>query len=257
MSFLLVCCSRPVFNSDIVARVGKETLTRNQVEKQLEERSLPLSEARRLVSQWINTQLLYQAALNQGMQHDKRIQEQIDDYRRELLGQAYLEMASVTAVKVTNADIRKAYDSNIESFYRPIDEARINHFILSSEREANLVRGILRKSSSGSDRKDIFSTYKVETALVERGALIQPLDDAIFNKSSRSSVIGPVKSDAGYHVIELLDKYKEGTYRDIDEVYDELRHQLYQSRASLNVVNILDSLRTTTEIEINLGNFSE
>lgn len=257
LTVLLIGCSRPLFTGNEVARVGDAVLTQEQLTKRLHEYNLQPEDAGQLVSQWVGEQLLYQAAIKHGLQHDKMLKNNLENYRRKLLGQAYLELTSTGATHVTQAEISNIYNETIETYYRSIDEARINHFILDSENEARRVQGILSRSRSGSDRKDIFSSYNVEAVTVQRGALIQPLDDAVFNRSSRSKTIGPIKSDRGYHVIEILERYKEGTYRDIDEVYDELRHQLYQNHIALNVVNVLDSLRANTHIEINLGNFNQ
>ncbi|MFH1852101.1 MAG: peptidylprolyl isomerase [Candidatus Neomarinimicrobiota bacterium] len=222
----------------------------------LTERSLSPEEAAHLVSQWVNDELLYQAALNNGLQHDMSIERALDQYRRELLGRTYLSLARSSGITVSQEEINAAYEENIEEFYRPVDEARINHFIVADNDEAQRIRRILTGSRSGADRREIFNTYQVESMTIRRGALVQELDDAIFGRNPRTNIIGPVATDRGYHVIEVLERNKEGTYRDRDDVYDELRHRLYQNYASLNSIKILDSLRSVADIEINLGNIN-
>ena len=241
----------------VVARVGKAVLTQNNLEHILGDQALSKESAVKTVFQWVNDELLYQAALKQGLQHDKSIQDAIDHFRRELLGRTYLETAMTSGIYVTQSEINAAYEKNLESFYLPIDEARINHFIIEDRNTARRVRRILVRGRSGADRKEVFATYPVETVTVKRGSLLPPIDEALFGLNSRGTVIGPISTDFGYHVIEVLKRYKEGSYRDLDDVFDELRHQLFQNHASLKSIKLLDSLRSVTDVEINLENINQ
>ena len=253
---VLVSCTTDHLEETVVARVGNVTLSQAGLNQLLAETSLPASSSSLIVSQWINDELLYQAALKQNLDRDRSIQRSVEQYRRELLGRTYLEIAMTAGITVAQDEINTAYEANLESFYRPVDEARINHFIIQDRNTARSVRRILARSRSGVNRKEIFSSHHVETVTVKRGSLLQSLDDAIFGHGSRGSVLGPIATDFGYHVIEVLERHKEGSYRDLDDVYDELRHQLYQNHAALNSFKILDSLRAVIEIEINLENMN-
>lgn len=256
VAIALWSCTNDKTGDNVVARVGNVVLTYERLNQMLAEQSLPASNSALVVSQWVNDELLYQAALEQNLQRDASIKLAVEKFRRELLGRTYLEIAMTSGITVTQEEINLAYEANLESFYRPVDEARINHFIIQDRNEARRVRRILARSRSGADRKKAFSTHHVETVVVKRGSLLKPLDDAIFGHNSRGTVLGPLSTDYGYHVVEVLERNKEGSYRDLDDVYDVLRHQLYQNYASLNSIKILDSLRTVTEIEINLENMN-
>ncbi len=256
VSVVLISCTTDQSEETVVARVGKVVLYQAGLNQLLAERSLPASSSPLIVSKWINDELLFQAALKQNLDRDRTIQRSVEQYRRELLGRTYLEIAMSAGLTVAQDEINAAYEANLESFYRPVDEARINHFIIQDRNAARNVRRILARSRSGANRKEIFASHHVETVTVKRGSLLQSVDDAIFGHGSRGSVLGPIATDFGYHVIEVLERRKEGSYRDLDDVYDELRHQLFQNHAALNSVKILDSLRAMTEIEINLENMN-
>ena len=93
----------------VVARVGKAVLTQNDLEHILGDQTLSKESAAKTVFQWVNDELLYQAALKQGLQHDKSIQDAIDHFRRELLGRTYLETAMTSGVYVTQSEINQNY----------------------------------------------------------------------------------------------------------------------------------------------------
>ena len=55
--------------------------------------------------------------------------------------------------------------------------------------------------------KNLLSNYNVNVTTVEKGNLIDTLDNAIFSNNRTNIVIGPIKTDYGYHVIEVLGRY--------------------------------------------------
>lgn len=250
-SLVVISCSK-LGTSEQVARVGKAVLTKSELNNIIAANPASNVKPEQYISQWVNDELLYQAALGEGLHHDKQLLKDLEHYRRELLGRTYLDLVKASGVDVTQEEIKQVYEENLENFYRPVDEVRINHFVIDDKNSARRVRRILASGRSGADRKSIFSTYQVETVTVKRGALIQALDEAIFTPNPKRSVLGPISTEYGWHVIEVLERNKEGSFREIDEVYDELRHQLFQNYASINSIKILDSLRAATDIEINL-----
>lgn len=253
---VFISCGGKQPGGTVVARVNDAVLSLRDLESIIDERGLSPAEGEQVVNQWINNELLYQAALQQGLDHDKSIQASVERYRHELLGRQYLDLMATSGYEASPEEITAAYESNLESFYLAMDEARINHFIVESRNEARQIRRILVRNRSGADRTRIFREHNVEAVTVRRGSLIPAIDDALFVRYARSRVIGPISSDYGYHVIEVLERNKEGSYQDIDDAYDEIRHRLFQDRFALRKIEVLDSLRSVTDIEINLGNLN-
>jgi parvulin-like peptidyl-prolyl isomerase len=97
---------------------------------------------------------------------------------------------------------------------------------------------------------ELFSMFDVETKTVKRGMLIKELDGALFNKIIKS-VIGPIQSARGYHVINVLKRHKIGSQLGLENVYDDIYQRLLaQHRAGVSS-DILDSLKVKSKIFIN------
>ena len=110
------------------------------------------------------------------------------------------------------------------------------------------------KTNNSVDKKSFLANFNVDVTIVEKGSLIEQLDLEIFSNSRTTCVIGPVKTDYGYHIIEVLTRYKKGSQIDIDEAYDEIYQRLFNQRKSLKSIKYLDSLRNHYTVKINLEN---
>jgi peptidyl-prolyl cis-trans isomerase C len=254
-SLLFVSCSQKAPPADqIVARVESSYLTKQEVETLLlEHGSRPFS-TKALITQWINTELLYRAALDKELDRDLQLQTRIQEYSKQLLGRAFLENLSLPGNVITNDSIKSFYINNKSDFLRPSASVKLYHFIFDTEKEAQELADKLRKPSRTLDRKALFSQHRVDLKTAYKGSLIPVLDNVIFNSRSSKSILGPIRSNFGFHVIEILDRSKQGSQMGLDEVYDEIYQRLINKYAAQRTLRILDSLRTTSQVELFLEN---
>jgi peptidyl-prolyl cis-trans isomerase D len=63
-----------------------------------------------------------------------------------------------------------------------------------------------------------------------RGQMVKPFDDAVFG-AQPGTVVGPVKTQYGYHLIEVLEKRAAGA-QPFEEVRDSIRQRLSTERSS-------------------------
>ena len=97
-------CQQQEEVSVVVARVGSASLT----EKELMASSTLSSEGRSsFIENWVKTELLYQAGNNVGLDKDLMLDKKIIQYRKKLVGQAFLDTRIQSAVYVSKEEIRK------------------------------------------------------------------------------------------------------------------------------------------------------
>ncbi len=248
LSLFFGCSSSLENDQPVVVRVGKATLSLEDTRAWELTPKNEYFDKNQVVSQWINQEVLFQTAVAQGYDRDKTLQQAVSDYRRELIGKAYLQSLLQQRIGVSAADIKSYYEEHRSSFTRQTEEAKILHFLVDSKSKAQEIKSVLLRSGVSEKRKKLLADYGVNAITVKKGALLEPLDDAIF--ASRRRVVGPVKTPYGYHTIEILEKYKQGTARGLDEVYDEIQQYIFQQRSALLANQILDSLKNTIPIEI-------
>jgi len=128
------------------------------------------------------------------------------------------------------------------------------HFFITTDSVAKHIADALKQTNNSLDRKELLANYDVDVTTVERGNLIEQLDSDIFSNNRTNIIIGPVKTDYGYHVIEVLGRYKAGSQIAIDEAYDEIYQRLFNQKKALRSMRFLDSLRNHYTVKINLEN---
>ena len=61
--------------------------------------------------------------------------------------------------------------------------------------------------------------------------------------SSNSSVVGPIENSGEYHVFNILEKYKKGSFVGLDLVSDKIYQRLYKKEEIIAKNKLIDSLK--------------
>lgn len=236
----------------VVARVNTTVLTADDFEKI--NYGYDNYKKQELTELWVRSELLYQAGVEADLDKDQTIVRAVDKFRRELIGEIFLEKELLRSVHVSDAEISSYYREHKKSFARETEEARIYHFILPDLPTAKEVIKTLSDKKSGDERKKILESPYVSLVSVKKGRLLSKLDSAIFQNRSKKNIIGPVKIESGFHVLHVINRFKKGSVPSIDLVFDEIRQRLINQKTALLTVGVLDSLRAKALIEINMEN---
>ena len=231
----------------VVARVGSATLT----EKELMASSTLSSEGRSsFIENWVKTELLYQAGNNVGLDKDLMLDKKIIQYRKKLVGQAFLDTRIQSAVYVSKEEIRKYYLKNKEAFKRLKPEATINTFLISDKKEASRIRANLEKSSNNKKRREMFDKHSVVAETIKDGMLNPKINKRVFSPK-KDKYIGPIDLGDVFAVVEVVKRYEKGTYLGLDSVYDTIYLLIYKRKTAIKTQNIIDSLKQEFILETN------
>ncbi len=145
-----------------------------------------------------------------------------------------LSLADIAAkVEVTDDALRTLYDQEKERFQTP--EARHARHILIDVKDGNedaarmKAESVVERLKKGEDFAAVAKEVSDDAGTknqggdlgwISRGTLPGPFEDALFSMKA-GEVKGPVRSDAGFHVIRL-DEIREGTTQPFEEVRDDL-----------------------------------
>ncbi|MFQ6615320.1 MAG: peptidyl-prolyl cis-trans isomerase [Fidelibacterota bacterium] len=249
--FSVSSCQNPPASEEYVARIGESVLTQEDLTSQLPE-VIPGDSAGvigQTIEAWARRELLFQQAVREGLLSDSRLQAQLDEYRKALYGNTFLDMYLAQHVVVTTDEVRDYYTRNRDQFKRKRAEVALLHFLLETEREALEVRQKLLRLE-GSVRQELLNFYNVHAQIVTEGTLIPPLDRAVFARSEPKGVLGPVRSDYGVHVLEVLEFYPADSFRGLDQVYEDVSQQLFQEKSAIQYDRLLDSLLVVTPLKL-------
>ena len=194
--------------------------------------------------------LLYKAAVESGLQNETSVEGLVNDYRENLYGNLFLEHYLSSRIEISMDKIREHYLANRFSYVRRSNQVRLIQFLTQNEASAIKIKRTLLQYDAEL-RVSLLREHGVSPVTVSPGDLPQSLDFLLFGSSPARGVLGPEKTSFGYHVLEVLGFFPEGSFRGLDEVYDEISQELYQSRRAVLYHHLLDSLAAASSPTFN------
>jgi len=156
-------------------------------------------------------------------------------------------------VVVPEADIRRAYDDNIDQYSTP-EQIRASHILLKTEGKDDAtvkakIDDILKQAKAGADFGELAKKYSEDDSNAKNGGDLDyfgrgkmvPEFDAVAFTLQPGQISDVVKTQFGYHIIKLTDK-KTGTTRPFAELRQQLADQLAYERAQTQAAELSASL---------------
>ena len=82
-----------------------------------------------------------------------------------------------------------------------------------------------------------------------RNEVIEEISSNAFG--SRRDIVGPIATEYGYHVLQILDRFEAESLIPMHEVKDEIIQKLKIRKQNILYYQILDSLRLSVDYYIN------
>ena len=215
----------------ILAKVGALTVTEKEVEDFLVElgargQGYNTPDGRRaILDQIISSKLLLLDARHNLLETEPEFKAELARLRENLLIN-YAGNKVLAAVKVSDEDVKKYYEDNIDRFKQG-PTVNADHILVESEEKA---LEILAKIESGevsfADAAKEHSTCPSgqrggNLGDFGRGQMVPEFDTAVFELEVGEMTKAPVKTQFGYHLIKLNSKSDESVMP-----YDEIAPQL-------------------------------
>lgn len=141
--------------------------------------------------------------------------------------------------EVTEEDMKTYFEENKEAITSENNQVKAAHILVDDKA---LAEDILKQIQDG---EIIFSEAAVkystdqsnsenggELGWFSRGDMVQPFEEAAFN-AEVGTVVGPVETNFGYHLINVQDRKKLETYEDFvnnEEVYNNAKTELQNEK---------------------------
>ena len=163
-------------------------------------------------------------ALNDLIQQNNISEEELEENLRDQVIQD--EIAAQLADDVTDRDVREAFREDPQNQYG--EKVEVRHVLTETRAEA---RDAIERIDSGESFADVAGDASTDTASaqnggdlgeVPRGATVPEFEEAAFG-AKPGELVGPVRSQFGFHVIEVTDTVPAP---ELSEVSDQIREDL-------------------------------
>ena len=244
--FLFVCETKKQDTSDVLARVGGETLTLKKATALNEGSILMKEKLPGLVQDWVTNTVLLKKAKSLGIDQDSSIIKKRDVYFNDLIVSSFINHSFKPNIEISKKEILDYYKNNKGDFSRTTDEVFLEHYFTEKI-------GISKKLSSffnSNKKEDInLSDFLVETKKIKKGRSPGFFEPYLFD--SKKDLVGPIKSDKGYHFFKILGRYEKGSLIGLDQAHNEIYQRIYKQKETSFSAIFLDSIKNSMEIYIN------
>ena len=193
----------------------------------------------------IRREVLSQEARKKGLEKSAPVQAQMEMARQAVLIRAYLQ-DFVKAHPVSDADVKSEYDKIKTQLGDKEYKAR--HILVEKEEDA---KAIIAKLDKGEKIEDLAKQSKDpgskdkggDLGWASAGNFVKPFSDALTALAKGKYTETPVKSEFGYHVIELEDTRPLNV-----PAFEELKPRLLQQAQGEQINKMVEELRGKAKV---------
>lgn len=159
----------------------------------------------------------------------------LDKLKEEMTVQVQLRKLLEPQVKVSDDDVKKYYDENLESLKTP-EQIRASHILVKTKEEAE---AILTELKNGGDFAAIAKEKSIDPGskdqggdldFFSKGMMEEPFEKAAFALKV-GELSGIVESSNGFHIIKVTD-HKDAVTPTLDQKKDEIHEKLVTDQIS-------------------------
>lgn len=214
---------------DDILRVGEVVFTKEDLNRLLpgsEGTALAEGEKQTYVKRWAEVELLYQEALDRGLDDDPMVSFRISNLKKEFLADhlIYLEMRE--RISVTEEEIEEYFEAHRPEYER---EYRVRHILVNTREEAEKVKTLLKTNSfayiANKYSVDPVSRKGGDLGYLAKGNMIPEFEPVVFSLKP-GEISDVVKSEFGYHIIKLVGSRKILAKVHMDDVREEIINML-------------------------------
>ena len=249
-------CGKQAPKKNFVARVNDAYLTQEQLAKMIDTNSASHFYRSEVIRNWINRELLYQAAKSEGIMKEKEYKNLIAQAEKELA-------ASLLVQKYYNSektnydpkDLTEFYRAHMNEFKRFYDSYLINMINFTDEDKAIQFRSTVLESD-WDKAVNIFkgdtSVYSMSNKKLYYDYEIHPASLSRIVASLNPGEISIVISNEPGHfiVVREIQKYESGTIPPFDVVKPQVAIRFEADRKNMLIRKYINELYSKNDIEV-------
>jgi peptidyl-prolyl cis-trans isomerase C len=245
----------------VVAQVNNAVMTNAELEQTITDVASPdikTAIKRKLMEKWIEDEIFFQEAIADGVSLTPYEENLILNYKKRLMIEKYLSKYLNKNYRVLDQEIEDYYSNHRREFVWDADYVNIIHLVL--ENDERVIRNEIRASKDLMEviTKNFFDQKSTNERPIGNLDYVRvsdlPVSLASRVKNAKTGTIrGPIKTDLGYHYIQLLDYQKEGNVKDLDIVKDEIVHRIQIQKRRNEIEELKRNVRQNYNIQTDLS----
>lgn len=255
---LCACGGSPGKRQDtVLAVVNGETITSAEFEREakaLPPYMRPILETpggrRQFLESLITRNLLLQEALRRGIDRNPEVVRRLGQARRSIVLEALLREVGEKAPGLSEEMLKRRYEENAEN-YEVGEQARVRQIQYKDRAPAEAAAREAKKGTPFDrlmEEAERTGGKASDLGFIERGGTDKDFAEAAFS-SAPGSVVGPVRTIYGYHLIEVQEKRPAGRIP-FEEVKERIAAELRESAQREAFEQLVAGLRKSSRVTL-------
>jgi len=253
---LVAGCGRHEQTRTPIARLDDETLTLEDIRSRLDTSQEPSqAQLQQFIRRWVRTEVLYREAKRRGLDRTEKIDQQLEDARRELAINALLdeEIYAQRAEDISQNEVQSYYDAHKDEFDLTNDVALVSYALFKNRDAATEFHNAVLKGRSwnlalrqlgGSIQAHADSLYYTQGTLVPielwRVASNGPVRETSY----------PISTSQGYYILFVWKYSRQGQSPDLAYIEPDIRSRLLIEKRQKSYDAFLTLLRSKHSIQV-------
>jgi peptidyl-prolyl cis-trans isomerase C len=227
------------------------TASDQEVDQEIEKIKKQVGDQARSSGQDVSNQKAYEQALKQNNITEEELR---DDIQENLPVQKVQEQVSKDA-KPTDGEIQKYYEQNKKAQFTTPEQACVRHILFAKDQKKK-AEDVKKQLQDDGDFAKLAKEYSQDPGSAAKGGdlgclgkgeTVPPFEEAAF-AAKEGEIVGPVKTQFGYHLLEVTDK-KPQQVRPLSEVESQIKSQLASEKQSEAFSKWLDEQKKQRDVQ--------
>ena len=262
---LTSCSKKEHMKADVVAQVNLTQMTTRDLEIAIPQTvtvEVAAALKRKLVEKWIEDEIFYQTAMNEGIALSDDEVQQVENYRRSLLVGKYLDKYVNLNYRPLDQEIENYYNQHRREFVWQDEYVHLIHLILDTDDQT-----IKEEISKSVNLIEVIKNNFMD----QQSSAWRPIGDLGYIKLSElpprlvqtikqaptGAIRGPIKTDYGYHYIQVIDLQPAGAQQELEVVKDEIVMRLKIEQRLREIEKLKQNLQPKFTIQTDLSKLNQ
>ncbi|MFC1545226.1 peptidyl-prolyl cis-trans isomerase [Gemmatimonadota bacterium] len=241
----------------VIAQVGEATLSVEDLRNAVPEETLRAStrdDLQDYINQWVREELLFQAAESMGYDRDDRVVERVEEARRGIVVDIFLEDELDMRPFIAESQIADFYQNNLETFVRSETEVAVEILWFDEAADGEEARRAALEDRSFSEMVGDTSfgivAADLDSEYLTRRELGDELGDVVFAMTN-STLSNLIPAGGSYALVRITDRQESGTTRTLEEVRNEIIMRQTSDLWEMKLDDLLRRLLEQSSVSIN------
>lgn len=257
---MLASCTKTTTKKEYVARVGDAVLTKEEL---VHAADTAEHARRRYISQWVETQLLYEEAARAGFAESDEVRRRVEETKRQLAVNAFLEKEVYgNEAEISDDRALDEFNKNRSAYRLREDVVNLSYVIFDDRDAANsfrskVLRGATWDEAVQSVRADSAANSQLlrsaSAGYFTQAALVPEELWKMARTLSKEDVSYVVRTPVGYVVALVHGVKRQGELPEFEYAKNEIKERLLMERRRKSYDDLLERLRSKYEIDLRLS----